>query len=204
VEKMFIRRENFKQYISYYPVVSTLLAINIIVYLITLIPGFGDEVFWWGMGYNGLIAQGEWWRIVTAMFLHGGFTHILFNAFSLFVFAPDLERFIGKGRFIFVYFASGLAGNIITYIVHDYGYASVGASGAIFGVFGAFDALVYYTRNNFQQLKQVILPLLIISVIMTFLSPGTNGTAHIGGLATGFVIGLYFFNPSNRRKLRAV
>ena len=201
---MFIRRESFKQYISYYPVVSTLLAINIIVYFITLIPGIGDEIFWRGMSHNGLISQGEWWRVVTAMFLHGSFTHILFNAFSLFVFAPDLERFIGKGRFIFVYLASGLAGNILTYIIRDYGYASIGASGAIFGVFGAFAALVYYTRNNFPQLKQVILPLLIISVIMTFLSPGTNATAHLGGLATGFVIGLYFFNPSTRRKLRAV
>ena len=201
---MFIRRENFKQYISYYPVVSTLLAINIIVYFITIIPSIGDQVFWWGMSINAAIAQGEWWRVVTAIFLHGSFTHILFNAFSLFVFAPDLERLVGKWRFLIIYFASGLAGNILTYIVQGPTYASVGASGAIFGVFGAYAALVYYTRNNFPQLKQVILPLLIVSVIMTFLSPGTNATAHIGGLATGFVIGLYFFNPSNRRKLRAV
>ena len=201
---MFVRRENFKQYISYYPVVSTLLAINIIVYLITLIPDVGDQIFFYGMGFNGLIAQGEWWRIVTAMFSHGSFTHILFNAFSLFVFAPDLERFIGKGRFITIYFASGLAGNILTYIIKDYGYASVGASGAIFGVFGAFAALVYYTRNNFPQLKQVILPLVIISVIMTFLTSGVNAVAHIGGLATGFVFGLYFFNPKNRRRLRVI
>ena len=201
---MFVRRENFKQYISYYPVVSTLLAINIVVYLITLIPNIGDRIFYLGMGFNGLIAQGEWWRIVTAMFLHGSITHILFNAFSLFVFAPDLERLIGKGRFITIYFASGIAGNVLTYIIHDYGYASVGASGAIFGVFGAFAALVYYTRNNFPQLKQVILPLVIISVIMTFLSSGVNAVAHLGGLATGFVLGLYFFNPKNHRKLRAI
>jgi rhomboid protease GluP len=201
---MFIRRENFKQYISYYPVVSTLLAINIIVYLVTLIPGIGEDVVAWGVSFNFLIANGEWWRIVTAMFLHGGFAHILFNAFSLFVFAPDLERLIGKGRFILIYFASGLAGNILTYIIQDYSYASLGASGAIFGVFGAFAALVYYTRNNFPQLKQVVLPLVIISVVMTFLSSGINVTAHLGGLVTGFVIGLYFFNPQNRRRLRAI
>ncbi len=201
---MFIRRENFKQYISFYPVVSTLLAINIIVYFITLIPGIGREIFNWGASVNILIAYGEWWRVVTSIFLHGSFTHILFNAFSLFVFAPDLERLMGKWRFIIIYFASGLAGNILTYIVYDPTYASVGASGAIFGVFGAFAALVYYTRNNFPQLKQVILPLLIVSVIMTFLSPGINEIAHLGGLATGFVIGLYFFNPKNRRRLRVV
>lgn len=201
---MFIRRENFKQYIAYYPVVSTLLAINIIVYFITIIPSIGEYIFNWGVSVNILIANGEWWRLVTSMFLHGSFTHILFNAFSLFVFAPDLERLMGKGRFIIIYLASGLAGNILTYIIEGPYYASVGASGAIFGVFGAFAALVYYTRNNFPQLKQVILPLLIVSVIMTFLSPGINEIAHLGGLATGLVIGLYFFNPKNRRRLRAV
>ena len=201
---MFIRRENFKQYISYYPVVSTLLAINIIVYFITIIPSIGKHIFNWGVSVNILIANGEWWRLVTSMFLHGSFTHILFNAFSLFVFAPDLERLMGKGRFIIIYLASGLAGNILTYIIEGPYYASVGASGAIFGVFGAFAALVYYTRNNFPQLKQVILPLLIVSIIMTFLSPGINELAHLGGLATGLVIGLYFFNPKNRRRLRAV
>ena len=89
---MFIRRENFKQYISLYPVVSTLLAINIIVYLITLLPNIGDTVFYGGMSINGLISQGEWWRTISAMFLHGSFTHILFNMFSLFVFGPELDQ----------------------------------------------------------------------------------------------------------------
>ena len=201
---MFIRRESFKQYVSYYPIVTTLLAINIIVYFITIIPGFGDKVLFWGMSVNGYITDGEWWRIVTAMFLHGSFTHILFNSFSLFVFAPDLERLLGKGRFIITYLAAGIAGNILTLIVHHAGYASVGASGAIFGVFGAFAALVYFTRKNFPQLKQVVLPLIVISVVMTFLSSGVNVTAHLGGLVTGFVFGLYFFNPKNNKKIRAV
>ena len=200
---MFIRRENFKQYVSYYPVVSTLLAINLIVYLITIIPNIGDKIIFYGMSINGLILQGEWWRVVTAMFLHGSFTHILFNAFSLFLFGPELERFCGKGRFILIYLASGIAGNVLTLIIQHQGYLSLGASGAIYGIFGAFAALVYYTRHRFPQLKQVILPLLVISVIMTFLSTGVNVTAHLGGLATGFVLGLYFFNSKNI-KLRAI
>jgi rhomboid protease GluP len=201
---MFIRRENFKQYLSYYPVVSTLLAINLIVYLITLIPVLGDNIFFYGMTINGFIAQGEWWRIFTAMFLHGGVSHILFNAFSLFVFAPELERLVGKWKFLMIYLVSGIMGNVLTFIVQDASYASVGASGAIFGVFGAYVALVYFTRNNLPQLKQVILPIVIISVVMTFLSPNVNVTAHIGGLITGFMFGLYFFNPKNRKKIRAV
>ena len=124
------------------------------------------------------------------------------------VFYPEKKIFsfdslCGKQREILSAIATELGVNY-SQIIHDYGYASVGASGAIFGVFGAFTALVYYTRNNFPQLKQVILPLVIISVIMTFLSSGVNAVAHLGGLATGFVLGLYFFNPKNHRKLRAI
>lgn len=201
---MFIRRENFKQYISYYPVVSALLAINIIVYFITMIPGIGQQLFEWGILFNLAISYGEWWRIVTSMFLHGSITHILFNSFSLFVFLPDLERLVGKWRFLLIYFAAGIAGNILTYVIHEPYYFSVGASGAIFGAFGAYAALVYFTRHTFPQLKQVVLPLVIISVVMTFLSSNVNYVAHIGGLVTGLVFGLYFFNPKNRKRIRSI
>lgn len=200
---MFVRRESFKQYVTLYPVVTTLLAINIVVYLITLLPSIGEEIVWRGLSYNLLINYGEWWRVATAMFLHGGFTHILFNMFSLFVFGPELERMVGKGRFLLIYFVSGIAGNVLTYFIQDWDYASLGASGAIFGIFGAFGALVYYTRNNFPQLKQVMLPIIVVSVIMTFLSSNINITAHLGGLAIGFLIGLNFFRP-NKRNIRAL
>ena len=69
---MFIRRENFKQYVTLYPVITTLLAINIIVYFITLLPEVGDKIVFRGISYNLLINYGEWWRLVTALFLHGG------------------------------------------------------------------------------------------------------------------------------------
>ena len=198
---MFIRRENFKQYVTLYPIITTLLAINIIVYFITLLPEIGDEIVWRGLSYNLLITYGEWWRLVTALFLHGGFTHILFNMFSLFVFGPELERMIGKGRFLLIYFVAGIAGNALTYFIQDWQYASLGASGAIFGIFGAFGALVYQTKNSLPQLKQVILPLIIVGVIMTFVSSNINITAHLGGLGTGFLIGLYFFG-SNKPNIR--
>lgn len=201
---MFIRRENFKQYITYYPVVSTLLAINIIVYFLSILPGIGGKIVNSGLLVNGLVSYGEWWRIITAIFLHGGVTHILFNSFSLFIFSPELERMVGKVRFLIIYLASGIMGNVLTYIIFNPFYASLGASGAIFGVFGAYAALVFYTRNKLPQLKQMITALVVVSVIMTFLSPGVNYVAHIGGLVTGFFIGLYVFNPKNNRKIGSI
>lgn len=192
---MFLRNENFKQYINAYPVVSILLAINLLVFIITSIPGIGDTVFTAGISVNGWILDGEWWRLVTAMFLHGGFMHVLMNMFSLFVFAPELEKFVGKGKFIIIYFLAGLAGGMLTLLTQDASYASVGASGAIFGIFGAYGAILLRFRNLVPQLRQVILPIIIISIIMTFLSTGINITAHIGGMVTGFIVGLFFFKP---------
>ena len=192
---MFIRNENFKQYINAYPVVSTLITINLAIYIMTLIPKLGDEIFLFGMSVNGWILHGEWWRIVTSIFLHQGWMHILFNMISLFLFGPELEKLVGKMRFFVIYLLSGVAGGIATLLTQDAIYATVGASGAIFGIFGAFGALMVRYGNSLPQLRQIILPLIVISVIMTFVQKDVNATGHIGGLATGFVIGLFFFKP---------
>lgn len=192
---MFTRTESFSEYIRFYPIVTILLFINILVFLITLLPGIGYIVLDGGMGINYLIADGEWWRFVTPMFLHGGFMHILFNMFCLFVFAPELEKITGKMRFATLYMLSGIFANVATYFFQDLGYAHLGASGAVFGIFGAFGALVYYTKRSMPQLRQIILPIIVISVIMTFVGPNINATAHIAGLVVGFLIGLSYFNP---------
>ncbi|MEK5036868.1 rhomboid family intramembrane serine protease [Sporosarcina sp. FSL K6-3457] len=192
---MFSRTENFSQYIRLYPVVTVLLALNILVALIGYIPGIGNQVYFSGMGINFLIAEGEWWRLFTPMFLHAGFSHLLFNMFSLFVFGPELEKIAGKARFLTVYLLAGIFGNIATYFLQPLDYASVGASGAIFGIFGAFGALVYYTKHILPQLRQIILPIIVIGVVMTFLQPNINVTAHITGLIVGFLIGLSYFHP---------
>lgn len=194
---MFIRRENFKQFLKLYPTVSILIALNLVVYIITMMPIIGDTVFYTGMSVNYLIGDGEWWRLITSLFLHGGMMHLLFNMFALFLFGPELEKIAGKMRFLTIYFLAGIFGNVATYVSQEGMYASVGASGAIYGIFGAFAALVYYTRRTMPQLKQVILPLIIISVIMTFITPNINAAGHLGGLATGFLLGLSYFSPKN-------
>ncbi|MDN7246547.1 rhomboid family intramembrane serine protease [Planococcus shenhongbingii] len=192
---MFIRTESFSQYLRLYPVVSTLIALNLLVHILTWIPILGGQIFSFGVGSNFLINAGEWWRFFTPMFLHGGIMHLLFNMFSLFLFGPELERLTGKVRFITIYVLSGFFGTLVTYFLQPLDYLHVGASGAIFGIFGAFAALLYYGRRALPQLRQIILPIIVISIIMTFLTPNVNATAHIAGMITGFLIGLSYFHP---------
>ena len=101
----------------------------------------------------------------------------------------------GKARFLTIYLLSGIFGNIATFFLQGPDYASVGASGAIFGILGAFGALVYYTKHILPQLRQIIVPIIVISIIMTFLQPNINTTAHIVGMIVGFLIGLSYFHP---------
>lgn len=192
---MFSRTENFKQYTKYYPIVSTLIAVNLIVFVLTLLPGVDTYLLNYGIQMNFLVQQGEWWRVVSAMFLHAGFLHMFFNMFSLYLFGPELEKIAGKARFITIYLVSGIIGNTATYMFYNNTYVSLGASGAIFGIFGAFGALVYYTRHTMPMLRKLILPIIIISVIMTFLQPNVNVYAHLGGLAAGFLLGLVYLHP---------
>ena len=192
---MFSRTESFSQYIRLYPVVTFFLALNILIYVVTLIPVIGTQVFNTGVGINFLISDGEWWRLLTPMFLHGGIMHLLFNMFSLFIFGPELEKIAGKARFLTIYLLSGIFANIATFFLQAPDYQSLGASGAVFGILGAFGALVYYTKRILPQLRQIILPIIVISIVMTFVQPNINATAHITGLVVGFLIGLSYFNP---------
>lgn len=192
---MFSRTESFSQYIRLYPVVAFFLALNILIFLLTYVPIIGTQLYFRGMGINYLISNGEWWRLFTPMFLHAGLMHLLFNMFSLFIFGPELEKLAGKARFLTIYLLSGIFGNIATFFLQDPDYASVGASGAIFGILGAFGALVYYTKHIMPQLRQIIVPMIVISIIMTFLQPNINTTAHIVGMIVGFLIGLSYFHP---------
>lgn len=192
---MFSRTESFSQYIKSYPVASTIIAINILIHLLAMLPFLGDFIFHFGAGANYLISEGQWWRFITPMFLHAGLLHLLFNMFSLYLFGPELEKLAGKLRFLTIYFMAGLFGTVATFLLQDADYIHVGASGAIYGLLGAFGALVYYARRTLPQLRQIILPIIVISIVMTFLTPNINATAHLTGMAVGFLIGLSYFHP---------
>ncbi|RHW34868.1 rhomboid family intramembrane serine protease [Neobacillus notoginsengisoli] len=188
---MFARTESLGQFIRYYPVVSVIIAIHLALYLASTLPIFPNYWFFDNFaGVNLYITHGEYWRLLTPIFLHGGFTHLLFNSFSLVLFGPGLERMLGRGKFIFVYLVSGIAANFATYLLEPLTYRHVGSSGAIFGLFGYYVSIVLLRKRTMsRQDSQTIVTIAAISIVMTFLQPNINITAHLFGLLAGFLLG---------------
>lgn len=187
---MFLRTESFKEFIRFYPVVTGIITIHIVLYLVTILPFFPNYWVENLVGVNILIAQGEVWRLVTPVFVHAGFAHMLFNSFSLVLFGPALERILGKWRFIAIYLATGIVANIATFFLKPLIYVHVGSSGAIFGLFGVYVAMIVFRRELMsRQNSQIVLTIAVIGLIMTFIQPNINVTAHLFGFLGGFVLG---------------
>lgn len=197
---MFTRTESFCKYLRLYPVVSTIVAIHIVLYLCTILPIFPNMWFIETLsGVNLYIAEGEFWRLITPTFMHSGFSHMLFNSVSLVIFGPALERMIGSARFLFVYLLSGFIANVATFWLEPLTYTHVGSSGAIFGLFGYYLSIIMFRKTLMsRQNSQIIITLSAISLIMTFLQPNINITAHLFGLLGGFLLGATpYFNKKD-------
>lgn len=171
------------------PVTTLLLvAIAICFVLQLLVPGLteaGDN--------NRLALQGEPWRLVTSMFLHGGWLHLLLNSWALYQLAGLFEILLGSGRLLLVYFLSGIAGSLASVFWTQL--PSVGASGAIFGVLGALIAFLARRRERLTpQAKSLLMQLLFwagLNVFLGFSDRMIDNSAHLGGCAAGLVIGLF-------------
>jgi len=180
-----------------------LLGINIAVFLAMTLFGALN-----GLGLNGsqdtrvlvlfgamqnqLIAQGEYHRLLTSMFLHIGLIHLLFNSYALYIVGQDVERLYGSARFLLIYFLAGLGGSLASFVLGAGG-VSAGASGAIFGLIGASIAYFYLHRAAFGQRGQAQLRSLLmlagVNLVLGFTVPGINNLAHMGGLAFGLLLG---------------
>lgn len=212
---MFIRTESFKEFLRFYPLVSIIIAINLILWLLTGLISLpiGRTIIQWGVGINALVDQGQYWRLVTPIFLHGGLFHLLFNSFALVLFGPALEQMLGRTKFLSAYLFTGIAGNLFTYIVDPNAYyPHLGASGAIYGLFGIYAFMVVFRKDLIDPSSaQIVTVILIFGLIMTFLRPGINVSAHIFGLIAGVALGPIILNntrsfstwqPSRHRKRR--
>ena len=142
------------------------------------------------------VAAGEWWRLITAMFLHYGLLHILTNMWALWQLGRYLESALGPVRFTALYLIAGFGGNVVTYLFSAQNQESAGASTAIFGL---FLAAVVINRRLGLQIAQLI-PILVVNLIITFTIPGISKTGHVGGLLVGGLVAVVLaYAPASRR-----
>jgi len=179
------------------PIVTySLIGITAAIFLLQFVSGITEVANEWGMWPVGIAVGGEWWRLLTAAFLHGSFLHIAFNMYVLFALGPTLERILGHGRYLTLYVLAALGGGVASYVFSDIRTVSVGASGAIFGLMGA---LIVAGRRLRYDITQVII-LLAINVVIGFVSPGVDWRAHFGGLVTGAVVAAIFVLPARHHR----
>ncbi len=175
-------------------VTSVLLAINVGVFALDALLGlFGqpDQLLEAGAMVPLLVADGEWWRLLTAIFLHIGLLHLAFNTLALLVFGGLIEEAFGSARMVALYLVTGFAASVTSFTFGSPLIAAAGASGAIFGMLGAW--LAYNLRRRSLSMAranmQSALFLIGINLVFGFTVPGIDNLAHIGGLVSGVAAG---------------
>lgn len=185
-------------------ITSILIDLNILVFLAMLISGVNPispsaaTLLEWGGNRRYDTLNGEWWRLVTSMFLHGGLIHIISNIVALAIAAIYIEPVFGRTKYALLYIISGLCGSIASIMWHE-NTVSVGASGAIFGLFGAILALLF--SNAYKKFEKKIILIMIGTYVGLNLIIGLTGNidnaAHIGGLISGGISGFLLYKTSN-------
>ncbi|MEA2182595.1 MAG: hypothetical protein QOF69_1780 [Solirubrobacteraceae bacterium] len=179
-----------------------LIAINVIVFVAQVMSGgglngLGGSVYSHGALAGQPVADGEWWRIVTFGFLHGGLLHLLFNTYVLYFLGTLLEPEIGKLRFGLIYAVSlvgGALGALLTSLPYE---ATVGASGAVFGLMSA--AFVALRARGIDPMKTGIGIMIVLNLAITFLIPNISIGGHVGGLISGGIVAYLLFDIGERR-----
>ena len=192
------------------------LIANIFLFLMTALSGGTLDVapnvlVAYGAKFNGLINQGEWWRFVTPIFLHGNALHLLFNMYGLFMLGPYVEKLYGSARFVVFWVVTGIVGVVASYlsvqpamndgllsrfIFKSADAVSVGASGALFGLIGVLFVFGIKFRHELPEgFKQAfgtgMLPTILLNIFIGFAIPVIDNAAHLGGLAAGAVLALF-------------
>ncbi|HYL09477.1 MAG TPA: rhomboid family intramembrane serine protease [Candidatus Acidoferrales bacterium] len=202
------------------PITTLIFVVNILLFGVSLLATMrvseGLNLFG---GINGhvlsrmgasridLILQGQWWRLLTAVFLHGSLLHIAMNSWVLMDIGPQVEHIYGSARYLFLYIVTGIAGFVLSAFT---GHFSIGASGALMGLIGLMIAITSRRGGNYMRMvrNQLIRWVLYIFVIGILIS-GIDNFAHFGGLASGFLLGRVFedrepMNASERKRAYAL
>ena len=190
--------ETLKLRVPKVSVTQFLIAANVLIFLAMLYKGAG---FWhspnaiqlaWGANFGPATQDGQWWRLGTAMFLHFGIIHLVVNVWSLWDAGQLVERMYGHLRFAGIYVLSGLTGNLVSLVIQGNSAVSGGASGAIFGIYGALLTFLWHertsiVRHEFRWLFWGASVFSIATIALGFIVPGIDNSAHIGGFLTGIL-----------------
>lgn len=209
---IFLRYESFRSYLKLYPVTSALIALNIIYFIVVASTGdpnnglhainFGAFVTVPDVNPYGML---EPWRYITSIFMHSGIEHLLYNMFALLVFAPPLERLLNSVRYAFYYLLCGIAGNGMSAAMNviegdPTWHIGVGASGAIYGIYGAFLYISLFRKSQLDESsRKTVYTILIFGVVYSFLVPRIDLWAHVGGALAGFLLYRVFDRLKTRR-----
>jgi membrane associated rhomboid family serine protease len=197
--QFFLPREGFF-------VTPIIIDLNLIIFLIMVFSGLGfisfkaEDLLTWGANYKPVTTNGEWWRLFTSTFLHGGLMHIVTNMYGLLFVGLFLEPKLGKTKYAVIYFTTGILASISSLYLHE-ATVSIGASGAIFGLYGVFLALLLtkvFPKGFSKAFLTSTLIFIVYNLLMGFAGEGIDNAAHIGGLVSGFIIGL-ILSPQLKR-----
>lgn len=201
---MFLRRESLGQYIRMYPVISIILAINIILFIAMEIYGSSTNLLTqlrFG-AISNFPEHSQLWHYASAIFLHIGFMHLLMNSFALYVFGAPLERIMGRWRFAVLYLASGIIGNVVSLATHQDPYFAAGASGAIYGIYGAYVYFSFFHKSAFGEMNaKTIQIIVVIGIIHSFIVPHVDLAGHLGGFSGGFAMTALFSLFKGQRRI---
>lgn len=194
-----------------YLITPIILNLNILVFVLMLFAGVSFffpniyDLLYWGGNYQPYTLNGQWWRIVSSFFVHGGFFHLFFNMLALLYAGLLLEPILGTLRFAAAYIITGIAASLTSLCWHDLS-VSVGASGAIFGLYGIFFVLLVNKKMD-KLVRRAILPAVTVFILYCLLSglkkdSGIDNAAHVGGLISGIIMGLLYLPGLNNQQSR--
>lgn len=196
VEKIFSYKKPIITYI--------IMAICILLFGAMYIFGNGSEdtltLLTFGANLDVLVEAGDYYRLLTCIFLHIGIIHLVCNMYSLYVIGKEVEGLYGKWKYLIIYILSGICGSILS-LAFNSNTISAGASGAIFGLLGALLYFGYYYRTYLgATIKSSVLPVIILNLVIGFLNPGIDNSAHIGGLVAGILVSMLLGVPDKSSK----
>ncbi len=170
-------------------ITKILILLCIVMYLVTLFisDDFNEALVLLGANNRGLVLNGGVWRLIASAFLHGNLLHLVVNMYSLWIIGSQVETYIGRWKFLFIYILSALMGNLMSMVfLGDYN-MSIGASGAIFGLMGSLLYFGYHYRLYLSSaLTTQIIPIIVLNLVLGFMVSGIDNAAHIGGLIGGY------------------